>query len=145
MFGRPVQFDAPCTCMVAERHWLDLPLPTHDPLTLKQVTATLESFAILGDSERDLVGAVQVCLRTNLAQAPDLAQLADMLFVSERTLRRRLADRNLSYKRLVDELRRDAALELLAVHVTMDDVASRVGFADSRALRRALKRWTEPR
>jgi AraC-like DNA-binding protein len=70
-----------------------------------------------------------------------LRTVARMLAVSSRTLQRRLADEGTSWRAIVDTTRREHATTLLREGATADAIAARVGYAGSRALRRALRRW----
>jgi AraC-like DNA-binding protein len=78
-------------------------------------------------------------------ERPDLSlrAAARMLAVSPRTLQRRLADEGTSWRAIVDGTRRERVAALLAEDTTADVAAARVGYAGSRALRRALRRWRE--
>jgi len=63
---------------------------------------------------------------------------------SERTLRRRLADMDLSYRSLVDQARRERAIDLLKrTSMSHGEIALATGFSDARNFRRAFKRWTD--
>jgi AraC-like DNA-binding protein len=76
---------------------------------------------------------------------PDLSlrTVARMLAVSPRTLQRRLVDEGTSWRAILDATRRERVSVLLREGATTDVVAARVGYAGSRALRRALRRWRE--
>jgi AraC-like DNA-binding protein len=78
-------------------------------------------------------------------ERPDLSlrTAARILAVSPRTLQRRLADDGTSWRAIVDGTRRERVNALLAEDATADVTAARVGYAGSRALRRALRRWRE--
>jgi len=74
---------------------------------------------------------------------PTLGAVADQLRMSERTLQRRLAEQKLSFTDLLDEVRRESALEYLkARRVSVDEVAFLLGFATPSSFFRAFKRWT---
>jgi AraC-like DNA-binding protein len=63
--------------------------------------------------------------------------------LSARTLHRRLADEATSFQRVLDGVRRDAAIRrLLDRERQLKTVAAAVGFSDMRGFRRAFKRWT---
>lgn len=77
------------------------------------------------------------------AEFPDLQPLADLLFISPRTLRRRLQAENTSLREIKDKLKQELACNLLAdEHVSVSYVASRLGFSEVAAFCRAFKRWT---
>jgi AraC-like DNA-binding protein len=71
-----------------------------------------------------------------------LQDVARMLAVSPRTLQRRLADECTSWRGELDAVRRMRATALLREGATRDATAERVGYSGSRALRRALGRWS---
>ena len=69
--------------------------------------------------------------------------LAEQLGMSARTCQRRLAQEGTSFHALADEVRRKAALALLAdQELPLGEVAFRVGYAELRPFVRAFKRWT---
>jgi AraC-like DNA-binding protein len=61
--------------------------------------------------------------------------------MSRRTLERALAAAGVSGATLFEEERRQLALAWLP-RLTVDEVAGRLGYADTRAFARAFKRWT---
>jgi AraC-like DNA-binding protein len=74
---------------------------------------------------------------------PCFDELTGLLNMSARTLRRRLEKEGTSYQRIKDNTRRDAAITLLTLeHMTVSDVAERVGFSDPSAFHRSFKKWT---
>jgi AraC-like DNA-binding protein len=74
---------------------------------------------------------------------PSIEQVARELGLSTRTLHRRLSDEATSFQRVLDTVRRDAAIRCLRDRERqLKTVAAAVGFADMRSFRRAFKRWT---
>ncbi len=72
-----------------------------------------------------------------------IAAVARQLAMSERTLRRRLADENTTFRELAEEVHRVLAEELLATGaLSVDDVALRLGYAEATSFIAAFKRWT---
>lgn len=72
-----------------------------------------------------------------------IAAVARHLAMSERTLRRRLAEENTTFRELLDEVHRVLAEELLATGaLSVDDVALRLGYAEATSFIAAFKRWT---
>ena len=73
---------------------------------------------------------------------PGIEEAARRLNVSERTLRRRLADEGLSYRGIVDDVRSYLAREYLReTPLCVSDVASLLGFDDVANFRRAFRKW----
>ncbi|SPM32531.1 AraC family transcriptional regulator, partial [Mycobacterium rhizamassiliense] len=72
-----------------------------------------------------------------------IAAVARRLAMSERTLRRRLAEENTTFRELVEEVHRVLAEELLATGaLSVEDVALRLGYAEATSFIAAFKRWT---
>lgn len=77
---------------------------------------------------------------------PDFETLARQFHSSSATLRRRLDDEGESYRSIMDELRRDLAISLLSdTNLSISEIASELGFAESSAFHRAFKKWTGAR
>ena len=73
---------------------------------------------------------------------PPLATVARRLHLTPRTLHRRLVAEGTSFRRLVDELRRDLAVEhLRSGRMTLQEIAFAVGYTDMANFRRAFRRW----
>lgn len=74
---------------------------------------------------------------------PRMANVARRLAMSERTLHRRLSERGLSFKTVVERTRRQLAENLLREsRYTLSEVAFLTGFSEQSAFNRAFKRWT---
>lgn len=74
---------------------------------------------------------------------PSAASTATRLKMSLRTLNRTLAAEGLTYRQLLDQLRRDLAREYLRdMRASIGEVAFRLGFSEVSAFSRAYKRWT---
>lgn len=140
-FGCAVRFGAAEHAVTFSRDTLALRLVTADPTLL----AFLEPSAAraLDDlGEPDLAAEVRAAIAAGPPDAePSLARVARRLGTSPRSLQRRLRAAGLSFRALVDDARRARALPLLRAGVPLTDAATRAGFSDPRALRRALRRW----
>lgn len=69
--------------------------------------------------------------------------VARELSMSERTLRRRLADEGTSHRQLLEEARREVSIRLLGEQrLSIDEVAYHLGYAQPSSFQRAFKRWT---
>ncbi len=73
---------------------------------------------------------------------PTLSAVARRMAVSTRTLQRRLDEHDTTWSNEVEAARRDHFTRLLhSTDLSIDAVAARSGYADARALRRAVRRW----
>ncbi|EMH4719461.1 TPA: helix-turn-helix domain-containing protein [Pseudomonas aeruginosa] len=74
---------------------------------------------------------------------PSIAWVARQLKVTERTLRRRLADEGTNYREVLDLVRHDRARQLLRdERLRIEEVAERLGYMDTSSFRHAFRRWT---
>lgn len=100
-----------------------------------------------GDEELTrLAGSIGARVRHLMHQGqpawPTLADIADRLALSPRTLVRRLESEDLSYQQLLDEVRNELACWYLRQSVLpMSDIAERTGFSDQANFTRAFGRW----
>ena len=71
-----------------------------------------------------------------------LADMAQALHLSERTLKRRLQDEGVSYRVLLAEVRGRQANRLLEDEtLSLTEIAERMGFSDLSSFSQAYKRW----
>jgi len=79
---------------------------------------------------------------TDTAQRASLDAMAQQLHLSTRTLKRRLGEQGLSYRRMRDEARHRASLGLLCEPgATMESVAQQLGYSSGANFARAFRRW----
>lgn len=73
----------------------------------------------------------------------NIASIAKSMAVSERTLQRRLEDLELSYSKVLSEVRHEVSETYLQEpNVSIAEVAWLLGFSDQSSFSRAFKRWT---
>ncbi len=90
----------------------------------------------------DVAGAVRDELVRDPAAIPDLPRVAAALFLSVRTLSRRLNAEGTSFRALVDDVRRSRSEHLLGrTRMTTEQIAARLGYAESASFIRAFRRW----
>jgi AraC-like DNA-binding protein len=136
-----IDFDAPADTLTLRTADLHLPLPTADPALAQIVRryATMIATPLL--CEPTWPDRVQRALAKALPERDaTLETVARRLAVSPRTLQRRLAESGTSWRRELDRARR-AVAGTLAETTTQSALASRLGYSDARALRRAARRW----
>lgn len=142
-FGCPVHFGRPQNTLHLHRDWLGFRLPWASSLARRLALRGLESEQQRWGSSSPLGIAVERTLRGLLPEVGDLAHVASALNLSERSLRRHLAQEGLSYRQVLDEARRSQALALMAGGTRpIAELARSTGFSSQRAFTRAFKRWT---
>jgi AraC-like DNA-binding protein len=139
----PVRFGQPTTRALIPVAALAYPLIMANPLALRLATEQcVKELEALGERGRFLrsVRASLLDERGRLRSAPQVARVAGM---SERTLRRRLAEEGVRFSTAVDEERRDRALVLLRDRaLSLSEIADRLTYANVQSFERAFRRWT---
>lgn len=141
-FGvRPV-FDAPLTQVVLPAELLDLPLPQADEHTAAMAEQQCRDLLTRRQARVGLSGRVRDAVLRSPGAVPSVDGAAAALHLSARTLRRRLAEEGTSYRGLVDEVRETLAEELLRTGgLTVEEVARRLGYAETASFTHAFTRW----
>lgn len=143
VFQCPVLFGQKTNAFIADIDWIAKPLLTYDPLSHRQALEFVEMSFSRERENVDLFESVERVVRQNLKNLPTFSEIAQKLCLSERTLRRRLADKGVSYQSLLDMVRKNRTLEMLEnSKLSIEQIALEVGFSDSHNFRRAFKRWT---
>lgn len=147
-FGGAALFDQPHDAIVFRRSDLDLPLVSAN----QRVAAMFEDAA-----ERDLqtyearevsgngtAAAVREILERQLhGDVPDIESVSRALFLSARTLQRRLAEEGVRFSTLLDEVRLEMAQRYLSAgRATLTEIAYLLGFSEPNSFFRSFKRWT---
>lgn len=136
-----VEADAPRTAITIPPALLDQPMPAADPATAATCVAQCEELLERRSHRRGLSAQLRTRLLADPAQIPSMAVVAGELAVTERTLHRRLAAENTSFRALVDEIRETLAVELLENGLTVEEVARRLGYSETPAFTHAFTRW----
>lgn len=142
-FGAPVAFDANEDALLFLDGALSLPMSTAAPPVAASVDAELRALAEKDVFPDPFEMRVRDAIGARLADGVTLADVAQALRMSPRTLQRNLSERGTSWSREIDEARRVRALAALEQG---DDktaaIAGELGFADASAFFRAFRRWT---
>ncbi|MCW2608030.1 MAG: putative transcriptional regulator [Frankiales bacterium] len=142
VFGVAPAFGAPANEAVLSGDLLDLPLPQADELTAATMQAQCRALLSRRRARSGLAGQVRDAVLRTPGRVPTSGQVAQELHLSERTLRRRLAEEGTSFRALVDEVRQALAEELLATRlVGVEEVARRLGYAEAASFTHAFTRW----
>jgi AraC-like DNA-binding protein len=137
-----VRFDQPRDRLIFDRAYLDLPLLTADPGAARAMREQCERQLQALSQASTLAARVLAGLFAADGSVYSARQLARQLGMSERTLKRRLAEQNTSYTELLDAARRTRALELLGAGLSVEEISARLGYSDAANFTRAFRRWT---
>ena len=143
LFGGQLQFGQPQYALIYARDVLDFPLTTADS-GLAQLLERHASEALQRLGQNALLRErVREFVRQDLTGKLTAEHMAKRLGMSPRTLHRRLVDEGITYRVLVDGVRREMALHCLRdPQLSISEVGYLLGFTTSAAFHRAFRRWT---
>jgi AraC-like DNA-binding protein len=137
-----IEFGAEQDAMTLHHGDLERPLATADPAL---ATIIMRAAAAVPPPRHTPSGAVpglHTVIKAQLADGrPSLAEAARRLAVSPRTLQRRLGEFGTTWREELDTVRREQSAGLRHAGAGPAQRAARLGFAESRSLRRAMNRW----
>ncbi|MEH6637632.1 MAG: AraC family transcriptional regulator [Halioglobus sp.] len=143
MLGAHVTFESDRTCMSWYRSDIEHQIVTGDPALARvndeQAEALIRSFT--DDSLSRLV--VEKIIRRLPDGPPGQDLIAGDLFMSNRTLQRKLKEEGVNFSELLQDCRMQLAKKyLLQGNKSVVETSYTLGFAEPSAFSRAFKRWT---
>jgi len=153
-YPRPPGPDVPCLRYVRraefDQKYMTLQLPAK-LLDAPCVPADAKAFQVAARACRkmeselghvEFIQRVREALLERLAANPEMSDVAPDLGVSVRTLVRRLADADLTFSDIKDDLRKKhAAWYLQHTELSMEAIASQLGYGDPTNFSRKFKNW----
>jgi len=142
LFGIPVRFDQKIDAMLFPASYLKAPVANANPsignalqIYVNQIEAPYKD-NIISQTRRAILALLPSGKCT-------IDHVTDILLVHRRTLHRRLLSEGLTFEQLVDETRRELAIQALTgSDMSPSDLASALGYRDTSAFSRAFRRWT---
>jgi AraC-like DNA-binding protein len=142
VFGVRPGFSAAANLATLDLIHLDTPLPQANEHSVAICQAQCHELVARRRERPGLLHQVRERLIRVGGADTGMDEVARGLAMSPRTLRRRLTEAGTSYRALVDEVRTSLAEELLATGgLSVEDVANRLGYAESSSFICAFKRW----
>ncbi len=144
VFGCPVLLGHTENALVFDKQWLDKPAELGNEITYREVLRLCDRLLEEMQIKIGIAGRVREVLLYNQAQPTSFDAVARRLKMSARTLKRRLREEGTSYRKVAEELRTQLAIKYLRdTELTLEDIASSLGFRDSTSFRHAFRRWTK--
>ncbi|HTL77279.1 MAG TPA: AraC family transcriptional regulator [Casimicrobiaceae bacterium] len=137
-FGTEPQFNADMCAMRFPAYWLDHPVAGASEERKRFALAAAEAIdpGVVIKSYRGL----RTLLMSGKCSGDDLAQ---MLSLHRRTLNRRLEDAGTTFQAVLDDVRFEAARQLLLhTNQCMDDIAAALGYSAVAPFMRSFRRWS---
>jgi AraC-like DNA-binding protein len=144
ILGCPVRFQAEWDAVVFSEEALQLPVIGADNRLLATLEAACRKIIGPRPPKDDIVHAVREYVVHRLAKgATPFEDVARHFKMSNKTLERRLGQRDTSYRDVVDGVRCDLAKHYLAdTDMRLPQIAYLLGYSEPGPLVRAFKRWT---
>ena len=138
-FQAPCRFDSERTALVFPASVLEHRLADADSDRLKILEAQAQA-----RDDFSLVFRLRRTLRTLLvAEGVSADEVAKLLSMHRRTLNRRLKAEGTTFQELLDEVRFEAACQLLdTARIPITAIAASLGYAETSAFSRAFRRWS---
>lgn len=143
-FGCEVKFERPSNRLHFNMEVLRYPVLSSDPGLLKALRFYLDDKIKTRSEKEDLLAKTRHLISNSLSnRVPDQRWIAAQLGMSPRTLQRKLADKDIVFSELVDEIREAIALDYVRhSEYGLTDVAMMLGYGELSSFSRAFKRWT---
>ena len=144
MLGCPLVFDQPDNRFVFDGQWLDRTPDLGSANTYSSIVGLCDQLLDDMHLRVGLVGKVREHLLVNLARPTSFDAIARHMDMTTRTLSRKLQAENASFRGLVEELKTRAAIKYLRdTELTVEEIASALGFSDAANFRQSFRRWTQ--
>ncbi len=143
LFNAPLKFGQPKAMLVFRNEDLDLPIVAAD----ETLSGYLDRLAgeLLGKltATGSFTERIRRAIWSELhGQPPSLSVVASIVGVSPRTLQRRLREEQTSFAAVLDEFRREMAMQLLQDRsLAIYEVAFLLGYSEPSTFYRAFRRW----
>lgn len=144
LFQSEVKFSQHANAIVFPASYLDMPVvQTEDSLRGFLKTAPYQ-LLVMVENDNSLKSQVMAMLGKDFSrEMPSAEEVASALNMSVSTLRRRLNEEKTSYQQIKDDCRKEAAITYMnAPQLSINDIASLMGFDEPSAFFRSFKKWT---
>lgn len=138
-----VRFDQEFTAIGFPRSLLSLPLKNRNEYRDVQRYKDYETL-LSSAPATTFPGSIRQIAASLLKEGyPDVQSIAERLEISVRSLQRQLNEADLTYSRLIEQVRFDRSVELLSdPTIKLADISAELGYTDAANFTRAFRRWT---
>lgn len=141
LFGLQPKYGQPENYMAIDACFLDMPLPQANEHTRQMCEAMCRELLQKRHARSGFSSRIRDRLAQNTGQFPDMETVAAELHMTSRSLRRHLDNEGTSFRALIDEIREILAEQAIREGMTVEDIASRLGYTEASSFIQAFKRW----
>mgnify|MGYP005988196293 CR=1 FL=1 len=139
----PISWDQPRTEIIIDSSLLDTPTTLAAEATAKMAESPCAELLSRMGPKVGIVVKVRRILLSHPGHFPAIETVASQLATSTRTLSRSLQEVSTSYQKILDEVRKEMAIEYLKTsNLPIEEIAALIGYNDPSNFRKAFKRWT---
>lgn len=142
-FGCPIEFSAPANDLVFQESWLYRPLAQSEASTHRIFADQCRTVSRHLERSSTFAEILRYSLVRDVANVYSLEQIAEKMSLTPRTVQRKLARENTSFRQLLEDVRKNLALEYLtSTALPVAEIAARLGYSDAASFIHAFVRWT---
>lgn len=124
--------------------FLDEKLAAADTNVARGCEEACRKLLIQMDIEDDLVSRICHLLLSTPGEFPNLSMVAESLSIGTRTLRRRLKELGTSYQKVLDDVKKELAIEYLqTTSLSVQEISDLLGYSEVTNFRRAFVKWVK--
>jgi len=142
-YGAPVSYHQPTAKIVFAKALLAQPVKQDLKALKTMLDNPIGSLLMLnfhGESWSSKVGSIA---QNRLPNLPSLPEIAAEIKLQPYTLQRRLKQEGVTYLEIKNQIKRDAAIELLTnSELSIDEISTQLGFVETSPFTRIFKQWT---
>nr|WP_277345732.1 AraC family transcriptional regulator [Pseudomaricurvus alkylphenolicus] len=128
--------------IIASKELLSTPFPSTDPLVHAHFIAECEGALRVQKQLPDHAQRIREFILNEKNFTPKLSEVAKLMFMSERTLKRRLQEEHHTFSEIVLSTKMTVARELLlTARLPVKVIAERLNYSESASFIRAFKKW----
>jgi AraC-like DNA-binding protein len=143
VFGCQPEFDAPHTSILFESRHLSAPLKFSNQEIAEICRQQCERWLHAVREQGGVILKVKEELLKTPGRFPKMDLVSASLGMSVRSLRRKMSEHGVTYQELLDQVRRDLAVDYLRNSLlTVEQIAELVGYGEAASFRKAFRKWT---
>lgn len=144
LFRCPVKFAQPINRIIVEKEKCSAIVRTEDTALLTALKRHIEEIIGATVETSTIHGTVAAVIEARLGISPvTIDGVASAISISPRTLQRHLAEEGTTFRKMLEDIRRSRAHQLLSQpRAKVADVAEALGYSDPTAFWRAWHGWT---
>ncbi len=143
VFGPNIVFNAQNDEIEFHTDALKTLLPARNPDMVKRLRVQMDQMLVNLQNPNNLIDNIKAQIKGDLIGGPvSIRSISDKLAMSERTLRRRLAENKTSFRELLAQCRRELTEIYMAdKKMSLAQIAQSLSFGDQSSFSRAFREW----